>query len=459
MDILIKLLAFVVAVSVLVAVHEFGHYWVARRLGFKVERFSIGFGRALWSFRGRDADRIEYRIAAIPLGGYVKLLDERDAPPDAANLDRAFNRRPIPDRIAVLAAGPAFNFVFAVLAFWAMYVAGVPGVAPVVFAVDAGSPAAAAGVARDDLIEAVGGRDVVTWEGATFAILDELLATGIIDLRVRHADGTTDSVAIDVRGRESELTEPEALFDRLGMSPQPLLPAIVGTITPDMPAEHAGVRPGDRITHVDGVAVASFNELAQQVRGRPGQTIELGLERDGAPIELRVEVATVRDAGATVGQIGVGPITQWPPDFAERLRSLEAEQRFGIVEGLARGAARTWEMSALTVRMLGRMLVGDVSLRNMAGPISIADYAGDHARAGLSPFLNFLAVVSISLGILNLLPVPLLDGGQIVFQIAEWIKGTPLSERALAFGQQVSILFFLLLISFVFYNDLTRVFG
>jgi regulator of sigma E protease len=457
MDVLIKILAFIVAVSVLVAVHEFGHYWVARRLGFKVERFSIGFGRALWQWRGRDADRVEYRIAAIPLGGYVKLLDERDAPPDTPELERAFNRRPIPHRIAVLAAGPLFNFGFAVVAFWAMYVAGVPGVAPMVFSVEEGSPAARAGLVADDVIESVGGRAVVTWEGATFAILDELLASGVIDMQVRHADGTTASVRLDVRGRESELTEPEALFDRLGISPQPVRSPVAGEVVSGGAAEQAGVLVGDRFTHLDGVRITSFDEFAETVRARPGETVVLGLERNGAPIELRVTIAATEQNGVSVGQIGVGH--RWSPDVIERLRALQTEQRFGLVEAFTRGAARTWEVSALTVRMLGRMVIGDVSLRNMAGPISIADYAGDHAQAGLSPFLSFLAVVSISLGILNLLPVPLLDGGQIVFQVAEWVKGAPMSERALAFGQQLGILFFILLISFVFYNDLTRVFG
>lgn len=457
MDVLIKILAFIIAVSVLVAVHEFGHYWVARRLGFKVERFSIGFGRALLHWRGRDADRVEYRIAAIPLGGYVKLLDERDAPPGTPELERAFNRRPIPHRIAVLAAGPLFNFVFAIAAFWAMYVAGVPGIAPVVFAVDAGSPAARAGIVADDRIEAVGGREVVTWEGATFAILDELLASGVIDMQVRDADGTLRTVRIDVRGRESELTEPEALFERLGLNPQPVPPPVAGEVVAGLAAEQAGIREGDRFVAIDGVPVVTFEAFAQEVRARPGETVAIDLERDGQRLTLPITIGAIVQDGGEIGQIGVGH--RWPPEVIERLRSLQAEQKFGVIEAVGHGVAHTWEISALTVRMLGRMVIGDVSLRNMAGPISIADYAGEHARAGLSPFLSFLAVVSISLGILNLLPVPLLDGGQIVFQLVEWIKGTPLSERALAFGQQVGILFFILLISFVFYNDLTRVFG
>jgi regulator of sigma E protease len=224
-----------------------------------------------------------------------------------------------------------------------------------------------------------------------------------------------------------------------------------------MPADQAGIRAGDRFIAIDGVPVASFEAFAQEVRARPGARASIELERDGERLTLPITIAAVEQNGVEVGQIGVGH--RWPPEVVERLRSLQAEQKFGVVEAVGHGVAHTWEVSALTVRMLGRMVIGDVSLRNMAGPISIADYAGEHAQAGLSPFLSFLAVVSISLGILNLLPVPLLDGGQIVLQLAEWIKGTPLSERALAFGQQIGILFFILLISFVFYNDLTRVFG
>lgn len=458
-DLVIKILAFIVAISVLVAVHEFGHYWVARRLGFKVERFSIGFGRALWRWYGSDADRVEYQIAAIPLGGYVKLLDERDAPADAPDLDRAFNRRPIPHRIAVLAAGPGINFLFAIVAFWALYMIGVPDVRPLVFNVESGSPAAEAGLLPDDMIESVDGREVDTWTTATYAILEQIFADGIIELGVVGADRLSRDVTLDVRGRAGELTEPDALFTELGIYLRPVPPATAGQVTAGAAAERAGIRPGDTITAISGEPVRDFAGLAEQVRAMPGETTVFTIDRDGRSIELEVAIDRVEDSGSFIGRIGVGPPTQWPDDIREKLESLQTVQRFGPIDALSEGVRRTWDTTTLTLQMIGGMFTGQVSLRSVSGPITIADYAGDYARAGLSPFLSFLGLVSISLGIFNLLPIPILDGGQIVMQLAEWVSGGPLPERVLMVGQQLGLLFFILVFSFVFYNDLTRVFS
>ena len=458
-DLIFKILAFIVAISVLVAVHEFGHYYVARRLGFRVERFSIGFGKALWRWYGKDADRVEYQVAAIPLGGYVKLLDERDTEiaPDDPELDRAFNRRPVPHRIAVLAAGPGINFLFAIFAFWVLYLIGVPDVRPLIFNVTSDSPAAAAGLRADDMIESVDGRDVETWTAATYAILDEIFADGRIELTVRGADRSLREVEIDVRGRASELSEPDALFDELGIALGPSPPAIAGQITPGGAAEAAGFLPGDTITAIDGTPVADFIELAERVRARPGETAIFTLTRDRREIELSVEIASVDEAGTRVGRIGVGPITEWPQETRDKLDALQTLQKFGPIDAGFRAVERTWDTTMLTLRLIGGMLTGEVSLRSVSGPITIADYAGDYARAGLRPFLSFLGLVSISLGIFNLLPIPILDGGQIVMQAAEWIRGGPLPERVLLIGQQLGILFFIVIFSFVFYNDLTRV--
>lgn len=456
-DLVIKILAFVVAISVLVAVHEFGHYYVARRLGFRVERFSIGFGRALWRWYGKDADRVEYQIAAIPMGGYVKLLDERDAPPDTPDLERAFNRRPISHRIAVLAAGPGINFLFAIVAFWALYMVGVPDMKPLVFDVEADSPAALAGLRADDMIETVGERSVATWTTATYAILDQIFAAGIIELQVRGADLRARDISIDVRDRTGALSEPDALFDVLGISLRPAPPATAGQITADGAAERAGILPGDTIAAINGVAIDDFVDLAERVRGMPGEAAVFTLNRGGRSIELEVAIDTVDDAGSNVGRIGVGPVTEWPEDIREKLDSVQTVQRFGPVAALREGVRRTWDTTTLTLRLISRMITGDVSLRSVSGPIMIADYAGDYARAGLSPFIGFLGLISISLGILNLLPIPILDGGQIVIQAAEWVTGGPLPERVLIFGQQLGMLFLFLVFSFVFYNDLTRV--
>ena len=458
-DFVISVLAFVVAISVLVAVHEYGHFWVARKLGFKVLRFSIGFGKPIWQWRGRDPDRVEYWISAIPLGGYVKMLDEREGPVEERDRERAFNRRPIPHRIAVLLAGPGFNFLFAIAAYWVMFMTGVPGVRPVVEEVIPGTVAAESGLVPGQVIERVGVRPTETVEDALLAIFDALLADGRIELAVSTLDGERrTTVAMDVRGRLSELTEPDALFPGLGftLGLGALIPADVDRVDPGSPAEQAGLTSGDRILAAEGQDIDGWHHWVEFVRARPGETASVTVRRGGENVALDLAIGSVEEEGVTVGRIGTWPTGRLPDDVVERIRT---EQRYGPFAAVGEGLAKTWEMTQLTVRMLGRMIVGDVSLRNASGPIMIAAYAGDSASLGFTYFLSFLGIVSISLGIMNLLPVPILDGGQIVLQVAEWLKGAPLSERALAFGQQLGLVFLIALMSVVFYNDLTRIFG
>lgn len=455
-DVALSIIAFIVAIGVLVSVHEYGHFWVARKLGFKVLRFSVGFGRPFARWTGGAPDHVEYWLSSVPLGGYVKLLDEREGPVDEAERHRAFNRRPIPHRIAVLAAGPGFNFLFAIVAYWVMFVSGVPALKPIVGAVSDGSIAAVAGVRADDEIMSVGGRQTATWEQAVVAILDELLADGRIELELSDVDGNSRFAELDVRGLESELTEPDALFSGLGFRPGPTMPPDIERVDPDSPAERAGLMAGDRVLAVDAEPVDNWQSWLETIRSRPGETVSLLVLRENREVDLTMTIGEVEEDGERVGRIGAWRPSQLPPDVIERVRT---EERYGVVEGLFQGAAKTWEMTALTVRMLVRMVVGDVSLRNVSGPISIAAYAGDSAEAGLTAFLSFLSIVSISLGIMNLLPIPLLDGGQIVYQVAELLKGSPLSERAMLIGQQLGIVFLIVLMSFVFYNDITRMFS
>jgi len=477
-DVLLSIVAFIVAIGVLVSVHEFGHFWVARRLGFKVIRFSVGFGRPLLRWRGRkpgeaasplsarrvsasaeseSSDATEFWLSSIPLGGYVKLLDEREGPVPVQDRERAFNRRPIWQRIAVLLAGPGFNFIFAIVAYWLMFVAGVPGTLAIVGTVADESPAALAGLRADDQILRVGDRDTPTLETAALAIVDELLADGVIDLTVRGENGSSRLVDIDVRGREAELTEPGALFNGLGFQPGPLLPAAIGELTPGGAAESAGFEVGDRVIQVDGRLVLGWSDWVDFVRARPDEAVSATVVRDGREVALPLVIDAVTDGdGEIIGRAGMVVDLALARELAQ---SVQTTQRFGVLEALPRGFAKTWEISTLTVRMLARMVVGDVSVRNLSGPINIAAYAGDSAQAGFGAFLSFLAVVSVSLGILNLLPVPLLDGGQIVYQLMEFVKGSPLSERAMAFGQQIGILLLIVLMSFAFYNDLSRIFG
>jgi regulator of sigma E protease len=462
LDLASSILGFIVAVGVLVAVHEYGHFWVARRLGFKVERFSVGFGRPLARWRGKGPDYTEYWLGAIPLGGYVKLLDEREAPVEEADRERSFNRRPVPHRIAVLLAGPGFNFLFAIVAYWLLFVVGVPGLKPVIGSVTEGSIAAEAGLRAQDEIEAIGDRATDTWEHAVLAILDHLLADGQIALTVRGADGAQRRVDLDLRGRVSELTEPDALFTGLGMRPVTLvsfLPPTLGELAPGESAEQAGLRPGDTVISAGGTAIGSWEDWVEYVRARPGETVPVELSRAGQRQTLPLAIGSFDEDGRTIGRIGAAP-AEPPAGLLEEVNErIRAEQRYGLVASIGLGAEKTWEMSTLTLRFLWRMVAGEVSVKNISGPIGIATYAGDSAQAGFGAFLSFLAIVSISLGIINLLPVPLLDGGQIMYQLAEWIKGAPLSDRAMLAGQQFGMLFLIVLMTFVIYNDLTRLFG
>jgi regulator of sigma E protease len=444
-SILERVLWFIVAISVLVAAHEYGHFIVARKLGFKVLRFSIGFGRPLLRWRGGAPDHVEYWVSMIPLGGYVKMLDEHEGPVAAAERHRAFHQRPVWQRIAVLLAGPGFNFLFAALAYWLMFVTGVQALKPVIAGVEPDSVAARSGIASGDELEAIGGRPVATWEEATIAILDELLGDGRIEATVRAPGGAAREVDLDVRGRAAELTEPAVLFEGLGLRPG--APAVVGSVGADSPAERAGLEAGDRVLSANGEPIEGWSEWVDFLRQRPGETVEITVARGSREIDLTATLNSVEENGTRVGQIGVG------------VPEIFTEQRYGVLESLPRGIAKTWEVSVFTVSMIGHMIMGEVSLKNMSGPLSIADIAGSSANAGLAVFLSFLAAVSISLGILNLLPIPILDGGQIVFQVAEWIKGAPLSERAMIIGQQIGIFFVIALTGFAFYNDIVRMFG
>ncbi len=446
MNFLIPAVAFLVAIGILVAVHEYGHFIAARLLGVKVLRYSIGFGRPLW-IRRAGADRTEYCVSAIPFGGYVKLLDERDCPVTLAEQHRAFNRQPIPTRIAILAAGPLLNFLFAIVAYWAMFMIGVPGVRPLIGEVTPDSIAARAGLHGGEEITSVGGRPTATWEGAIVAILDEMLDSGRIALTVRDKDRTERAAVLDTAGRASSLTEPGQLFTGLGIQPW-TPPAILGSVTPGGSAERAALKPGDRIVSADGELIDTWPEWVRFVRERPGKSIEVFVERGGSRLRIELEIERAETQDGVIGRIGAGP--QLPDEMYERYPAGAA---------LGESLRRTWEMASLTVRMVARMVTGDVSVRNISGPINIAQYAGYSASVGVAAFLSFLAVVSISLGILNLLPVPMLDGGQIAYQIAEAAKGSPLSERAQLIGQQVGIFLLLMLMSFAFYNDISRLLG
>jgi regulator of sigma E protease len=453
MTILSYLLAFLVAIGVLVAVHEYGHFWMARRMGIRVIRYSIGFGRPLW--RRLDSKGTEFALSAIPLGGYVKLLDEREGPVADADLSMAYNRKPVWQRILVLLAGPFANFLFAVVAYWVVFVAGVPALKPVLGEVTPDSVAAHAGLVAGDEIVAVGRHPTAGREAVMLAILDRLMEGGAIDLEVRSPGGETHVVPLRIEGSTVPLTEPGALLPGLGFEFwYPSVPARVGKILEGSPAERAGLKPDDLIVAVGGTPVADFAGLVRLVQPAAGRTLDFTVERAGGRVAVPVEVEAQREGGRLIGRIGVQPAA--PAPVPEDMRTRE---RYGPLAALGKAVGKTWDMSALTVRLLWNVVTGDVSAKNLSGPINIAEYAGFSARQGILAFLSFLSIVSVSLFVLNLLPIPILDGGQILYQLAELAKGRPLSERAQAVGQQIGIALLLMLMSFAFYNDLSRLFS
>jgi regulator of sigma E protease len=441
---------FIVTISILVAVHEYGHYIVGRWCGMKVLKFSIGFGKPIWTWTGSAPDRTEYCISAIPLGGYVKFLDEREAPVEPEDMGRAFTHRPIPALIAVLLAGPLFNFLFAILAYWILFVNGVPALKPAVGQVTEDSYAATAGLQHGDRIISVGDRATEDWETTLLTMIDEMVEDGRIPLTLEAADGGERLAIIDVGTDSARLTEPGLLFDGLGFVPwQP--PAVIASVEEGGAAAAGGIQAGDVITGIDGEAVLNFFDLQRIVSARPEQTVPVDFERDGRDMSTSVTIALSELDGETRGLLGVAVSR----DFGD----LRYDRKYGPLTAVAESVRQTWTTTAFTVRMLANMLTGDVSIKNISGPISIAQYAGDSAAAGFDRFLRFLALISISLGALNLLPVPILDGGQIVYQTIEWLKGSPLSMRSQIVGQQVGILALLILMSFAFYNDIARLLG
>jgi len=447
---LTNLLAFIALISILVAVHEYGHYIVGRWCGMKVLRFSIGFGKPIWTHIGRK-DNTEFCLSSIPLGGYVRFLDSREGLVDPQDDGRAFDQRPIPLRILVLLAGPAFNFLFAIVAYWVLMAGGVMVISPAVGTVVADSYADQAGLEFGDKIVSVGDTSVTQWEPTLVAILGEMVDDGRVPMTLEDADGQRRLVTLDVGDDKTRLTEPGVLFVGLGFVPwQP--PAVIASLPDDGVALGSGLAIGDRIATIAGENISNFNDLRTAVQPRAGEEVVIEYVRDGQTATVTVRIGERDVNGETQGYLGVGWTTEGGDSYFQRIV-------YTPIESLNAAIQRTWMSTVFTVNMLGRMVTGDVSIKNISGPINIAQIAGESVERGWRYFVGILAVISISLGVLNLLPVPLLDGGQIVYQLVEVLKGAPMTERAQIIGQQIGILALLLLMSFAFYNDIARLFG
>ncbi|MHB8252234.1 MAG: RIP metalloprotease RseP [Acidiferrobacter sp.] len=452
-EIAYSLLGFVLAIGILIVVHEFGHYIVAKGLGVKVLRFSVGFGPALLMRKG-GRDQTEYVLAAVPLGGYVKMLDENEGDVAPEEVHRAFNRQSLGKRTAIVLAGPGFNFLFAILAYWVVFMVGVPGLKPIVGRVVPNSPAAVAGIRVGDQVLRINGRRVQSLGQDRLYLFQQALEHARVRVRILTPKGQKDTVSLNLDHVHAAALSNGRLSAALGLYGwQPVLVPRIGEVTAHMPAVLSGLRVGDLITGINGRAIKRWATVARIIRAHPGEALRFAILRHGRTQQLIITPKAVKVDGKKVGQIGAGiRVPPIPP-------GLRVVVRLGPWAALTTAVGDTWLMSRLTVEMLGKMLLLQISPKSISGPITIAQYAGYSVQVGFTSFLMFLGVVSISLGVLNLMPVPVLDGGHVLFYILEWLKGGPVSERVIGWGQRVGVTLLLGLMMLAFYNDLTRILG
>ena len=453
MSFLTTLVAFVVALGSLVVVHEFGHYLAARLCNVKVLRFCVGFGRILAS-RRRGRDGTEWAIAVFPLGGYVKMLDEREGPVDPADLPRAFNRQSVWRRFVIVVAGPLANFLLAIALYWVLFVHGVPGLKPVIGGVADNSPAAHAQFQVGDVITKVGAEPVATWQDARWLLLKRAVDRSTVAIEVQNERAEIHARKLDMSSLKTADLDGDFLralgFVRL----QPPLAPVIGRVVAGGAAERAGIREGDRVVAIDDAPVKRWDEVVTAIAASPEREVTLGIQRGDALQRIRVTPDAVNENSRRIGRIGVAVRVD-----AQAMRQYMVEVSYSPAVSVAKALERTWDTSLFSLRMLGKMIVGEVSLKNLSGPITIADYAGQSAQTGWITYLAFIALISISLGVLNLLPIPLLDGGHLMYYMIEIVKGSPVSTRVMEVGQNIGMGLLFLLMAFAIYNDITRLFN
>ncbi|MFU8789894.1 MAG: RIP metalloprotease RseP [Methylobacter sp.] len=444
---------FIVAISVLVSIHEFGHFWVARKVGVKVLRFSVGFGKVLWSYQ-KDSESTEYVVSAIPLGGYVKMVDEREGEVKDADLPFAFNRQSVLARTAIVAAGPLFNLMLAVVLFWSVLVIGETGIKPIVGAVEQGTLAAAAGFVDGDEIISVNGKITPTWTEAMGTLVSLALdGESSINITVKNTDDQQQVRTLHIAEDDSQ--SPDELYRRLGFKPwSPKLQPIIGQVLPDSAALAAGLQAGDLIVSADDVVMGDWMQWVNIVKSHPDTPIKLVIERDGVRLPL-----TITPKSMVVGDTAEGKVGASVHIPEQLMQSVTVDYALSPLAAIPVAFETTYFYSVTTLKMMGKMLIGKASVENLSGPISIAQYAGQSATMGLVPFIKYLALISISLGILNLLPIPVLDGGHLLFFAIEGIKGSPVSEKAQIFFQQIGIALLVSLMALAMFLDIGRLFN
>jgi len=450
LDILINIVSFIVVIGVLVTFHEFGHFWVARRFKVKVLRFSIGFGKPIFLWHGKDGT--EYVLAQIPLGGYVKMLDERVDKVDEAELPYAFTQQSVYARIAIVAAGPVFNFLLAIVLYWSIFTIGTQGLKPVVGDVDVASIAAQAGMIPGDEFLSIDGKISQTWGVAGLDLIAAAVeGRAAVDIAVKDSNGENQIRTLPMEGVSADFKK-KSVIEQLGIQPRlPAWPAIIDEVKPDGAAKAAGLLSGDKVLATDGKSVSGWREWVSRVQKKPGETMQLTILRDGKQQTMALTPGIKVHNEVQYGYVGAAGLPP-PPVSKEFL----AVVQYPFFAAWGEAVKKTWQISHLTLRMLGKMVIGEASIKNISGPLTIAQYAGRSANIGLIQFLGFMAVVSISLGVLNLLPIPVLDGGHLMYYLAELIKGSPVSEKVQFLGQQVGMVLLGLLMVVAFYNDVMR---
>lgn len=447
---MVTLLAFATAILILVVFHELGHFWVAKWCNVKVLRFSVGFGKPLWLKRRGET---EWAVSAIPLGGYVKMLDEREGDVAPHELHRAFNRQSVLKRMAIVIAGPVANLLLAILIYWALFLYGVPGMKPIIGKVLPDTPAASAGMLVDETIVAINGQPMPNWQDARWSLLHLAIKQEPVELEARAADGSVHHHSLDLATLSGADLDGDILAG-IGLQPwQPEVKAEIGKLVAGGPAERAGLQLYDRILSINGQLMQSWNDLVEMVRAHPGQVLTLQVERDDERLQVELVPDTVKERKEVVGKIGAAPYVD-----QSQFEDVFTVTRYSPFKAVREALYKTRETALVSLKMIGKMLVGEASLKNLSGPLTIADYAGQTAQIGVVAYLSFLGLISISLGVLNLLPVPLLDGGHLLYYSAELIKGSPVSERAWEIGQRIGVALLVTLMAFAFYNDISRLF-
>ncbi len=446
--------SFVVALGVLVTIHEFGHFWVARKLGVKVLRFSVGFGKALWSRTAKDGT--EYIIAAIPLGGYVKMLDEREGEVAEHEKHLAFNRQKVMSRIAIVLAGPAANFLLAIFVYWWMYVIGVPALKPYLGEIPVSSIAAEAGIESGDLIIAIDNREVGNFREVSLAVARRMGEKSTLSMKVRHSSETiVREFKLDLTDWQLDSKQPDVLGSLGLVRWQPNFPPILGEILPNEAASRSGLQTGDVINSIDGQVTSSWIDVVQLISKSPDSELTFNINRNEQINNIKVRVSSREVDGKKLGFLGVSR-PELSEEHRKMIESMAYRQQFSFFSAIGQGIDKTWEITLLTFRFIGKIFTGEVSPKNLGGPITIAQGAGAYASYGFVFFLNFLGMISVNLGIINLLPIPVLDGGHLFYYLVELVRGKPLSESFQEVGYRVGMVLVLSLMVFTIFNDISR---